>query len=84
MKDSTSRPCAWQNAALPMVLIATGLILLGGDYLGILSLDRIQNLWPVAVIAIGLLELIPMDSERESRLARALEEQEKGNHARQV
>ncbi|MGI9074079.1 MAG: LiaI-LiaF-like domain-containing protein [Bryobacteraceae bacterium] len=84
MKKSTLRPGAWQNMALPMVLIATGLILLGGDYLGILSLDRIQNFWPVAVIAIGLVELIPMDSERESQLARALQEQEKGNHARQL
>jgi hypothetical protein len=84
MKDLNSRPGAWENIALPLVLIVTGLILLGGDYLGILSLDRIQNLWPVAVIAIGLLELIAMDSEDESPLTGALEEREKGSHARQL
>jgi hypothetical protein len=84
MKDLNSRPGAWKNIALPLVLIGTGLILLGGDYLGILSLDRIQNLWPVAVIAIGLVELVAMDSQDESALARALEEREKGSHARQL
>lgn len=49
----------WESIALPIVLMITGLILLGGDYLGMLSLDRIQNLWPLAVIVIGLLELAP-------------------------
>jgi hypothetical protein len=49
----------WQTLALPLVLIVTGAILLAGDGFGLLSLDRIQNLWPVAVILIGLADLLP-------------------------
>jgi hypothetical protein len=47
----------WEGIALPIVLMITGVILLGGDYLGMLSLDRIQNLWPLALIVIGFVEL---------------------------
>jgi hypothetical protein len=49
----------WQTLALPLVLIITGAILLAGDGFGLLSLDRIQNLWPVAVILVGLADLVP-------------------------
>jgi hypothetical protein len=49
----------WQGLALPLVLIVTGAILLAGDGFGLLSLDRIQNLWPVAVILVGLAGLLP-------------------------
>ncbi len=45
----------------------TGLILLGGDYLGMLSLDRIQNLWPLALIAIGFLDLMPQNDRTPAR-----------------
>ena len=48
----------WQGIVLPLVLVITGLILVTGDLMGILSLERIQNYWPVAVIAIGLTDLI--------------------------
>jgi hypothetical protein len=48
----------WQGILLPVVLVITGLILVGGDLLGMLSLDRIQNYWPVAVIVAGLTDLI--------------------------
>lgn len=48
----------WQQVVLPIVLVATGLILVGGDFLGLLSLDGIQNYWPVAVIVVGLTDLI--------------------------
>lgn len=48
----------WQGVVLPIVLVLTGLILVCGDAAGILSLDRIQNYWPVAVIAVGLADLI--------------------------
>ena len=61
MKGFSSHPGNWESIALPLVLIVTGFILVMGDYLGLLSLDRIQNLWPLAVIAIGLVELIPVD-----------------------
>jgi hypothetical protein len=49
----------WQTLALPLVLIVTGAILLAGDGFGLLSLDRIQNLWPMAVILVGLADLLP-------------------------
>lgn len=49
----------WQNFVLPIVLIATGLILLSGDFVGLLSLDRVVNLWPIAVITVGLADLLP-------------------------
>ncbi|HZS53564.1 MAG TPA: DUF5668 domain-containing protein [Bryobacteraceae bacterium] len=47
----------WETIAIGIVLIATGLILVGGDYLGMLSLDNVQNLWPLSLIAIGLVDL---------------------------
>jgi Domain of unknown function (DUF5668) len=59
-----ARPAVWKtndwiDIVLPIVLTVTGLILIGGDRLGVLSLDRIQNLWPVALILIGVAELFP-------------------------
>jgi hypothetical protein len=61
--EFTSRNKNWEGLALPLVLMITGLILVAGDHLGLLSLDRIQNLWPMAVILVGLAELIPGKSE---------------------
>jgi len=55
---------AWQNLAIPIVLLVTGLVLIGGDGLGVLSLDSIQSFWPVALIVVGVLEL---PSERKER-----------------
>jgi hypothetical protein len=49
----------WEGLALPIILMLTGLVLLAGSGLGVVSLDRIQNLWPSALILIGLSELIP-------------------------
>jgi hypothetical protein len=51
----------WENIALPIILIITGLVLMGGSLLGWLSLDKIQNLWPAAIILIGLAELLPQN-----------------------
>ncbi len=65
----------WQDIALPIVLMVTGLILLGGDYLGMLSLDRIQNLWPLALIVIGFLDLAPRNTTNSAG---------KETHARQL
>lgn len=48
----------WQGIVLPVVLMLTGIILVGGDLLGLLSLDSIQNYWPMAVIVVGLTDLI--------------------------
>jgi hypothetical protein len=55
---------SWQNIAIPIVFLLTGLILVGGDSLGLLSLDRIQNLWPLALILVGVMELAPARKER--------------------
>lgn len=59
MKRSTTD---WENIALPIILIITGLVLMGAGLLGWLSLDKIQNLWPAAIILIGLAELLPQQS----------------------
>jgi hypothetical protein len=56
-KNVMLRQNDWEGIALPIVLMITGLILLGGDYLGMLSLERIQNLWPLALIVIGFVEV---------------------------
>ncbi len=64
-KKLNSRRDDWASIALPIVLILTGVILVGGDFLGVLSLDGVQNWWPVALIAIGATELVPV-SGRES------------------
>lgn len=52
----------WECIAIAVVLMLTGAILVGGDCLGMLSLDRIQNLWPLALITIGLAELVPVST----------------------
>lgn len=49
----------WQSLAVPVVLILTGLLLMTGEALGIFSGIRIENLWPIAVLLIGLGELLP-------------------------
>jgi hypothetical protein len=56
-KEVTFRQDDWKSVALPVVLMLTGAVLLGGDYLGVLSLDRIQNFWPLVLVVIGLTEL---------------------------
>ncbi len=62
MESQTQRN-DWQSIAIPIALMVTGIALLGGDLLGFLSLDRIQNFWPAAVIAIGVMELLSWHSE---------------------
>jgi hypothetical protein len=61
--ESQTRGHDWQGIAIPIALMITGIALLGGDLLGFLSLDRIQNFWPAAVIAIGVMELLSWHSE---------------------
>jgi len=58
-----------ESLIVPVILLLTGLILIGGDSAGVLSLDRIQNLWPTALILIGLSELLTTtDDEPGSEL----------------
>jgi hypothetical protein len=47
----------WKSLLLPLVLVATGIFILAGADLGLVSLDRVQNLWPAALILVGLVEL---------------------------
>jgi hypothetical protein len=56
-----------ESLILPVILLLTGLILIGGDRVGILSLDRIQNLWPVAVILVGLSDLLASSGDEQAR-----------------
>jgi hypothetical protein len=44
----------WQDIAVPLILFLTGCVLMGADWTGMVSLDRIANLWPSAVILVGL------------------------------
>jgi hypothetical protein len=48
---------SWQNLAIPIVMLLTGLILVVGDGMGVLSLDHIRGLWPISLILVGALEL---------------------------
>jgi hypothetical protein len=56
----------WESIALPIILMLTGLTLLVASGLGVVSLDRIQNLWPEALVLVGLSELIPSSSSTRS------------------
>jgi len=55
---------SWHNLAIPIVFLLTGLILVCGDSLGLLSLDRIQNFWPLAIVVVGVMELPSGKKER--------------------
>ncbi|MBV9158720.1 MAG: hypothetical protein JO097_20840 [Acidobacteriaceae bacterium] len=69
----------WQSLALPIVLIVTGFILIIGSWIGVLSLDRIQDLWPGALIVIGLTELTPW-SGSQGQPAGSFDHYEKENY----
>ncbi len=56
-----------ESLILPVILLLTGLILIGGDRVGILSLDRIQNLWPVALILVGLSDLLASSGDEQKQ-----------------
>lgn len=65
-RDLTSRR-DWAATAIPVALIVTGLVLVGGDWLGILSLDGIRNFWPLALITVGILEWVMPIETRHNR-----------------
>jgi hypothetical protein len=56
---------SWQSVLLPIVLMLTGAILLGADSLGTISLARVADFWPMAVILVGLAELIPSEDTQQ-------------------
>jgi hypothetical protein len=47
----------WQSLLLPLVLILTGALILAVAGYGLLSLDRVRDLWPAAIILVGLADL---------------------------
>jgi hypothetical protein len=47
----------WKSLILPVVLLLTGTFVLAIAAYGLVSLDRVQNLWPVAIILVGLADL---------------------------
>lgn len=70
----------WQALALALVLVATGAILVGGDLLGMLSLDGIRNLWPVSLIVLGAVDLLTSDRDAHA----VAETSPRSTHARQL
>jgi hypothetical protein len=58
----------WQDLALPAVLVLTGTILIAANWLGLISLDRIQDLWPAAFILTGLVQLAPVENGSGKRI----------------
>lgn len=58
-QEYEAKQCDWESLVLPVVLILTGFLILSGADVGFLSLDRMQNLWPAAIILVGLAELSP-------------------------
>lgn len=69
MKDRLfkTEKASWQDIAMPFVLMAVGIVVAAGTYLGLLSLDRVQNLWPAAFLLAVIVELVPAGGlDRES------------------
>lgn len=71
----------WQSLAVPAVLMLTGMLLVLANGFGLLSFDRIQNLWPAVVILVGLSELTTPGREVAvlTRQNYSVERQEKRN-----
>ena len=55
----------WKSLLLPVVLLLTGAFVLAVAAYGLVSLDRVQNLWPLAIILVGLADLFPEGSSTE-------------------
>ena len=62
----TSRFSDLETVAIAVIWIVTGLILVGGDLFGILSLDRIANLWPLALIMVGAVDFLQQNDRPQS------------------
>ena len=54
-----------ESTVVALVLIGAGLLLLLDNF-GILWIDHVWNLWPLALIAIGVAELIHWREEGQS------------------
>jgi hypothetical protein len=47
----------WHDIIAPLAIALTGAVLVAFACAGVISLDRISNLWPASLILIGLAEL---------------------------
>ena len=56
-RKSAVRQGDWKSLLLPVVLMATGALILAIAGYGLLSLDRVRDLWPAAIIMVGLADL---------------------------
>ncbi len=63
MKHSpgSEKMTGWQDVVAPVILLLTGLFLTSGACLEWLSLDKMQNLWPAALILFCLVDMVTTD-----------------------
>jgi len=61
-KELETRERDWESLLVPAVLMLTGVLVLAGADFGVVSLDRIKDLWPAAIILVGLADLLPEGS----------------------
>jgi hypothetical protein len=54
----------WQDVAAPLVLLLTGLLLTSGACMHWLSLEKMQNLWPAALLLAGLVKMVSFDGRK--------------------
>jgi hypothetical protein len=57
--NNITRHTNWESLWAPIVLMAAGALVLTAANLGIISLDKVQDLWPVSIVLVGLAELFP-------------------------
>jgi hypothetical protein len=62
---SSSRRAGLGVTVVALVLIAAGVLLLL-DNLGILWIDRVWDLWPLSLVAVGVAELIHWRKQSQS------------------
>jgi hypothetical protein len=60
------RSVDWQDVAAPLVLLLTGLLLTSGVCMQWLSLEKMQNLWPAALLLAGLVKVVSFDGRNSS------------------
>jgi len=64
-KETDNFRIDWKSLLLPVVLMLTGAFVLAVAAYGLISLDRLQNLWPAAIILVGLVDLFTEGSSAE-------------------
>jgi hypothetical protein len=57
--DLETRRLDWEGLLLPVVLVATGAVILAAAHFGLVSLERVQQFWPASIALVALAELFP-------------------------